>query len=85
MQKPNTKLTSVELELFHEVHVHRSNTSEIEVVKVTGRIANAVEIIKDRIGANDPVIIGLELYSVMPLQDVPGWANRKLIQEWSRT
>lgn len=84
-QRANTKLTRLELEPFHEVHVHRSNTSEIEIVRVEGRAGQAVEIVKDRIGLNDANIVGLELYHVMPCQDIPGWAVRRQVQEWSRT
>ena len=83
--KPNTELSKVELQPFHEVHVHRNTTVDIEIVRVDGRVGEAVEIIKDRIGLNDARIVGLELYSVMPCHDAPGWAVRKLIQEWSRS
>jgi hypothetical protein len=83
-QRTNTKLPKEELSPFHELHVHRSTTSEVEIVRADS-LRLAVEQVKDRIGLNDLAIVGLEVYSVMPLSEAPGWAVRKLIQEWSRT
>lgn len=83
-QRANTKLSKEELSPFHELHVHRLTTSEVEIVRAD-TVRAAVELVKDRIGLNDPNIVGLEVYSVMPLSETPGWAVRKLIQEWSRT
>jgi len=83
-QRANTKLPKEELAPFHELHVHRSTTSEVEIVRADS-LRLAVEQVKDRIGLNDLAIVGLEVYSVMPLAEAPGWAVRKLIQEWSRT
>lgn len=78
------RASKAQLEPFHEVHVHRTTTSDIEIVRADSLRA-AIEIVKDRIGLNDEHLAGLEVYSVMPLGDVLGWAVRKLIQEWSRT
>jgi hypothetical protein len=83
-QRANTKLSREELTPFHELHVHRSTTSEVEVVRADS-LRLAVEGVKDRIGLNDAGIVGLEVYSVMPLSEAPGWAVRRLVQEWSRT